>query len=86
MALGGDESTAMVWERCSPKPWLLLGDTCREQTLVSLKVQTEARVQCAAAEAGLLKLSHCIPGEGDRWRLPGDAEAGAVGGSEAGGG
>lgn len=27
VALGGDERTAMVWERCSPKPWLLLGDT-----------------------------------------------------------
>lgn len=27
VALGGDERTAMVWERCSPKLWLLLGDT-----------------------------------------------------------
>lgn len=31
VALGGDERTAMVWERCSPKPWLLLGDTWRGQ-------------------------------------------------------
>jgi len=28
VALGGDEMTAMLWERWSPKPWLLLGDTC----------------------------------------------------------
>jgi len=30
VALGGEESTAMVWERCSPNPWLLLGETWRE--------------------------------------------------------
>lgn len=29
----------MVWERCSPNPWLLLGDTCRGRTeLQSLKI------------------------------------------------
>lgn len=31
------------------------------------------------------KSPHCVPGESDRRRLPGDAKAGAVGGSEAGG-
>lgn len=37
VALGGDESAAMVWERCSPKPWLLLGDTCGDQRLEMLQ-------------------------------------------------
>lgn len=37
VALGGDESAAMVWERCSPKPWLLLGDTCGDQRLEILQ-------------------------------------------------
>lgn len=33
-----------------------------------------------------LKFPHRVPGESDGRRLPGDAKAGAVGGSEAGGG
>lgn len=37
VALGGDERAAMVCERCSPKPWLLLGDTCRGQTLETVR-------------------------------------------------
>lgn len=32
-----------------------------------------------------MKSPHCVPGESDGRRLPGDAKAGAVGGSEAGG-
>lgn len=34
----------------------------------------------------MLTFPHRISGESDGWRLPGDAEAGAVGGSETGGG
>lgn len=45
------------------------------------------RIRCISpARARALKFPHCCPGESDRRRLPGDAEAGAVGGSEAGGG
>lgn len=63
MALGGDERTAMVCERCSPKPWLLLGDTvfpvkvtggdCQEMLKLELLVGVKL-VEAKVAELLLL--------------------------------
>lgn len=45
VALGGDERAAMVWERCSPKLWLLLGDTWKRADIrVSMRTQMEKRL------------------------------------------
>lgn len=63
VALGGDERTAMVCERCSPKPWLLLGDTvfpvkvtggdCQEMLKLELLVGVKL-VEAKVAELLLL--------------------------------
>lgn len=70
----------MVWERCSPKPWLLLGDTWRGRT--GLKTGISRKDTNIPVDIR----SHRVPSKSDRRRLPGDAEAGAVGGGETGAG